>query len=218
MEDKEISQQESFRLIEQMISTAKQEQKDDGKGWIIWGCMLFLASLFTLLNLRFRWLDNLFIFWDLFGLVAIALGVVETVRYFFFKNKVRVKTYTKDIHQKLNIGFFISLMLIILSMNIGEHVIVGVIPEGHRLNFAVPPTKGFALLLGLYGFWILIYGTLLNFKPSIIGAYITWAFAIASLFVRDFQLTMLFHAAAVLFGYIIPGHLANREFNKHIIR
>jgi hypothetical protein len=213
MEDKELSQQESFRLIEQMISTAKQEQKDDGKGWIIWGWMLFLASLFTLLNLRFRWLDNLFIFWDLFGLVAILLGVIETVRYFFFKKKMRVKTYTKDIHQKLNIGFFISLMLIILSMNIGVHS-----PNARWQDLAVSPVKGFALLLGLYGFWILIYGTLLNFKPSIIGAYITWAFALASLFVRDFQLTMLFHASAVLFGYIIPGHLANREFNKQSIR
>lgn len=213
MEDKELSQQESFRLIEQMISTAKQEQKDDGRGWIIWGWMLFLASSFTLLNLRFWWLDNLFIFWDLFGLVAILLGVIETVRYFFFKKKVRVKTYTKDIHQKLNIGFFISLMLIILSMNIGVHS-----SDARWQELAVPPTKGFALLLGLYGFWILIYGTLLNFKPSIIGAYITWAFALASLFVRDFQLTMLFHASAVLFGYIIPGHLANREFNKQSIR
>ena len=207
MEEKELSQQESFRLIEQMISTAKQEQKDDGKGWIIWGWMLFLASLFTLLNLKFHWVNNLFLFWDLFGIVSVLLGVFESVRYFFFKKKVRVKTYTNDIFQKLNVGFFISLMLIILSMNIGSW-------DGN----GVPPTKGFALLLGLYGFWILIYGTLLNFKPSVIGAYITWAFAIASLFVRDFQLTMLFHACAVLCGYIIPGYLANREFNKQTIR
>jgi hypothetical protein len=60
----------------------------------------------------------------------------------------------------------------------------------------------------------LIYGAVLNFKPSIIGAYITWAFAFASLFVDRFDYTMLLHAAAVLCGYIIPGHIANREFNK----
>jgi hypothetical protein len=213
MEDKELSQQESFKLIEQMISTAKQEQKDDGKGWIIWGWMLFLAALFTFLNQEFRWVHNLFIFWDLFGLISVLLGIYESVRYFFFKKKIRVKTYTNDILQKLNIGFFISLMLIILSMNIGVHS-----SDAGWQELAVPPTKGFALLLGLYGFWILIYGTLLNFKPSIIGAYITWAFAIASLFARDFQITMLFHLLAVLFGYIIPGHLANREFNKQTIR
>ena len=213
MEDKQLTEQESFRLIEQMISTAKQEQKDDGKGWIIWGWMLFLASVFTLLNLQFRWLDDLYIFWNLFGAVSILLGIFECGRYFFSRRKVRVRTYTNEIFRKLNVGFFISLMLVILSMNIGVHNT----DKGWQ-ELAVTPTKGFALLLTLYGFWILIYGTILNFKPSVIGAYITFAFALASLFVKDFQLTMLFHAAAVLCGYIIPGHLANREFNKHSIR
>jgi hypothetical protein len=88
-------------------------------------------------------------------------------------------------------------MLIIFSINLGVH-----------------PTKGFALLLGLYGFWILIYGTVLNFKPSVIGAYITWGFAFASLFVDQFEWTMILHAIAVLCGYIIPGHIAYKEFNK----
>ncbi|HEY0751806.1 MAG TPA: hypothetical protein VGD26_11660, partial [Chitinophagaceae bacterium] len=76
--------------------------------------------------------------------------------------------------------------------------------------------KGFSLLLGLYGFWILIYGTVLNFKPSVIGAFITWAFAFVSLFVPPdrFDLTMLIHAVAVLCGYIIPGYMANRQFRK----
>jgi hypothetical protein len=200
MEDKALSEQESFRLIEQMISTAKKEQRDDGKGWIVWGWMIFLASVFTCINLHAKWFSPFF-FWNGFGFVAIAIGLFETIKHFFFKKAESVRTYTKDIHQKLNTGFFISLLLIILSMNLG-----------------VDPTKGFALLLGLYGFWILIYGTILNFRPSILGAYLTWAFAFASLFVKSFEYTMLLHAAAVLCGYIIPGHLANREFNKQTIR
>jgi hypothetical protein len=81
------------------------------------------------------------------------------------------------------------------------------------MNVGVDPRKGFGLLLGLYGFWILIYGAVLNFKPSIIGAFITWAFAFASLFVKSFEHTMLLHAIAVLAGYIIPGHIAYKEFN-----
>ena len=108
-----------------------------------------------------------------------------------------MRTYTKDLFEKLNVGFVISLMLIIFSMNLG-----------------VNPLKGFGLLLGLYGFWILIYGAVLNFRPSIIGAYVTWAFAFVSLFVDSFEWTMLAHAAAVLCGYIIPGHIAYSEFNK----
>ena len=197
MDNKTMTGHESLQLIQQMIDTAKQEQKDDGRGWIVWGWLIFLASVFTFLNIVFSWSDTTFLFWNLFGLATIVLFTYQAVQNFIIKKNVRVKTYTQELFNKLNVGFFISLMLIIISINLG-----------------VPPTKGFALLLGLYGFWILIYGAVLNFKPSIIGAYITWGFAFASLFVLDFKWTMLLHAAAVLCGYIIPGHMANVEFNK----
>jgi hypothetical protein len=158
--------------------------------------MLFLASAFTYLNLQYQWTDTFF-FWNLFGFMSLGLMVFAIAKSYFGRGQNAVRTYTKDLFDKLNSGFIISLMLIIVSMNIG-----------------VDPKKGFALLLGLYGFWILIYGAVLNFKPSIIGAYITWAFAFGSLFVESFEHTMLLHAIAVLCGYIIPGHIANKEFNK----
>ena len=201
MEERNITEQESLLIIQQMIQTAKQEQKDDGKGWIIWGWLIFLASILSYLNEKFEWFNHFF-FWNLFGLATLVLFAFELFQYFSGRKKERVKTYTNDLFKKLNIGFFITLMLIILSMNIGYPI----------NNF--PPVKGFALLLGLYGFWILIYGTVLNFRPSMIGAYITWAFAFASLFVNQFEYTMLLHAGAVLCGYIIPGHIAYKEFNK----
>jgi hypothetical protein len=53
MEEKQISEQESLSIIQKMIQTAKKEQIDDGKGWIIWGWMLFMASVLTVLNLFF---------------------------------------------------------------------------------------------------------------------------------------------------------------------
>jgi hypothetical protein len=197
MEDRSISSQESMMIIQSMIQTAKKEQKDDGKGWIIWGWLLFLASLATFFNLEYRWF-NVFFFWNLFGLLSLGLLAFSTFRKIWSKRAIKVKTYTQDLFDKLNTGFFIFLMLIIVSMNTG----------------GVNPIQGFAILLGLYGFWILIYGAALNFKPSIIGAFITWAFAFASLFVKHFEHTMLLHAAAVLCGYIIPGHMANSSFKK----
>lgn len=197
MNQKPMTEKESLEVIQQMIFAAKVEQKDDGKGWIVWGWLIFVASVFTVLNISFEWQTSTFFFWNMFGSITIIFFIIQFVVYLFGKRSSRVKTYTKDLFDKLNFGFFLSLMLIILSINLG-----------------VPPTKGFALLLGLYGFWILIYGAVLNFKPSVIGAYITWAFALASLFVTDFMWTMVLHAGAVMAGYIIPGHLANIEFNK----
>ena len=195
-QEKKLTEQESLLIIQQMIQTAKQEQKDDGKGWILWGWLLFAASVFTFINLKTQWFSNYF-FWNMFGIASLLLLLYSMLKTVFGKKTKKVKTYTAELFQKLNIGFFISLMLIIVAINRG-----------------VPPVQGFSLLLGLYGFWILVYGSALNFKPSIIGAYITWACALAGLFVHTFDWTMVIHATAVLLGYIILGHLANNEFNK----
>jgi len=208
MDEKNLTEQESLQIIQQMINTAKQEQKDDGLGWIIWGWLLFFASLFTWVNMQFHWFTNIALFWNLLGGLVALYWIYRLIKYFLGGEKQKVKTYTGDLFEKLNGGFFIFLVLIIFSMNIPVR--------------GVPPAKGFVLLMGLYGFWILVYGTALSFKPSIIAAYITWAIAFAALFIYkinpdergEFETVMLVHALVALIGYIIPGHLANYEFKK----
>ena len=197
MEEKNMSEQESLRLIQQMINMAKHEQKDDGKGWILWGWLLFFASMLTYINIYTKWFDT-WTFWNIFGLLSLALVLFEIIRYVFFKKQTPVKTYTGELFQKLNGGFFISIMFIIVAMNTG----------------GLSPMKGFPLLVGLYAFWILIYGTALDFRPSIIAAYLTWALGLAAMFVKSFEWVMLLHAAAVVVGYIIPGYIAYYEFRK----
>ena len=197
MEDQnEMTGIKSLAIIQQMIDTAKKEQKDDGKGWIIWGWMLFIASVTTILNIHFEW-GGLFLFWNIFGGITIVLAIYEIIRNLVIKKQPKVKTYTMELLGKLNTGFFFCLMFIIVAMNVG-----------------IRPVIGFPLLMNLYAFWVLIYGAVLNFRPSIVGAFITWALAFSCLFVRTFEGVMIMHAAAVLSGYIIPGHLANREFKK----
>jgi hypothetical protein len=196
MEEKNISEYESLQIIRQMIQSAKKEQRDNGKGWIVWGWMLFLASVLTILNMRFQWFQTWF-FWNLFGVATLVIFSYEIFMRRFSKKVQPVRTYTKDLFEKLNRGFFLSLMFIIVWINVKE-----------------APMWGFPLLINLYAFWILIYGTALNFKPSIIGAYVAWAIGIGALFVKTFEWVMIMHALAVLFGYIIPGHLANIAFKK----
>jgi hypothetical protein len=45
MEKDQLSGTDSIRIIEQMIGRAKEEEIDNGMGWVIWGWMLFLASI-----------------------------------------------------------------------------------------------------------------------------------------------------------------------------
>jgi len=197
MEEKELSGQESLRVIQEMIQVAKTEQKDDGMKWIVWGCLLFLASILTIFSNRFHWFRAEYLFWNAFAIVSILLLLFIRIQKAVNKKNMLVRTYTKDLFDRLNTGFFISLVFIIVSINVADI-----------------PLTGFSLLINLYAFWILIYGTALNFKPSIIGAYITWAIGMASLFMKTFEMVMVMHAVAVLCGYIIPGSIAYKEFKK----
>ena len=195
-DEQKLTEQESLQLIRQMIHLAKKEQKDDGEGWILWGWMLFLVSVLTVINIHFDWVENYF-FWNIFGWISLLLLLYQVIAKFFFTRNEKVKTYTKDLFSKLNTGFFICLIFIIIAINVG-----------------IQPKIGFALLINLYAFWILIYGSALDFRPSVIGAYITWSLGFIALFTKTFEQVMLLHAAAVLVGYIIPGHIANHEFKK----
>jgi hypothetical protein len=210
MEEKQLTEQESFLLIQQMIHTAKKEQRDDGAGWILWGWLLFAASVLTILNMRFHWFRDLFLFWNVFGGFTIVYCLYKSIVYFFFSETQRVKTYTSDLFARLNTGFFISLLFIIVSINIGARLLY----SKYGVDDGTPVRIGFALLINLYAFWVLVYGTALNFRPSVIGAYCTWAIGFIALFMKTFEQVMLLHALAVLAGYIIPGHIANSEFKK----
>ena len=196
MSEKNLTQQESMAIIQRMISTAKQEQKDDGIGWILWGWLLFATSLFSYFNINYHWVSEYF-FWNLFGILSIVLMLGSMIKNLLGKRTKKVKTYTGELFKKLNVGFFFVLMILIISMNTGLNI-----------------NKGFALLLGLYGFWILIYGTIFDFRPSTIGAFFTWGFSIAGLFTKDYGTIMLLHGGGVLVGYIIPGHWALYEYKK----
>ncbi len=209
-EERELNQHESLLIIQQMINTAKTEQKDNGMGWIIWGWMLFLASVLTLLNMKFNWSDQLFLFWNIFGGLAFIIMIIELIRNKFFNKRVKVKTYTGDLFEKLNAGFFLSLMFIIFSINLGSRHIYNEFGKHSEVFINI----GFALLINLYAFWILIYGAALNFKPSTIGAYACFALGFTAMFINEFEWTMILHAGAILIGYIIPGHIANNEFRK----
>lgn len=192
-----MTEQESFSIIQKMINAAKQEQKDNGMGWIIWGWMLFSVSILTILNLHYEWFQT-FMFWNAFGIGSIVLLIAGVIKKYYSKKKNEVQTYYNDLFKLLNIGFFICLSFIIVAINKG----VGII-------------YGFALLVNLYAFWMLIYGAASNFKPSIIAAFITWGLAFAGLFVKTIEMVMYIQAAAALIGYIIPGHLANKAYKQH---
>lgn len=194
MEEKQLTGQESLALINQMISKAKNEITDTGFGWLLWGGMIFLASMTTYVVMQFNLNLDLFIGWNVFGLIAIPLMIYNLIRK---KARSTTKTYVDEILRMFDVGFTVCIFIIILAMNI-----------------SVSPNEGFGYFLMVYGFLMLIQGGAIRFKPLFVGAVINWAGAVAIFFNKDFKYDMLITAAAVFIGYIIPGLMLRRQYRK----
>ncbi len=190
--EQQLTGQKSLEIIQQMINQAKSNITDNGLGWLLWGTMIFLASLLTWFFV-YTDADNIFLGWNLFGIITILL-----LGYEFFKpKKKKVRTYVDDLLRLVDIGFTICLFTVIFS-----------------INFAVNPNAGFGFFLMIFAFQMLLKGGAVKSRPLMIGAAVNWAGAIAMFINKDFKYDMLIMAAAVLIGYIIPGLLLWLEYRK----
>lgn len=196
MEEKQLSGAESLALINQMISKAKNEITDNGFGWLLWGSMIFLASISTYIILEFKLDTNPFMGWNVFGLIAVPVMVYNLFRR---RKVMRTRTYVDEMLAMFDIGFTICIFIIIMSMNI-----------------SVDPNQGFGYFLMVYAFLMLIQGSAIRFRPLFIGSVINWIGAIAIFFNDEFKYDMLITAAAVFIGYIIPGLMLRSQYRKRV--
>ncbi len=182
----------SLEIIQQMINQAKSNITDNGLGWLLWGTMIIAASVSTYIFIEAD-AEQIFLGWNIFGMVTIVL-----LTYDIFKTKrKKVKTYIDDLLRLVDIGFIISLVIIIFSMNI-----------------AVSPNTGFGFFLMIFGFLMLIKGGAVKSRALMVGAAVNWLGAIAIFVNKEFKYDMLIMAGAVLIGYIIPGLLLWRQYKK----
>jgi hypothetical protein len=195
MEKEEVlSGEKSLAIIHEMISKAKVNLTDDGLGWLLWGTLIFLSSLSTFVLIEIGY-NNIWIGWNIFGLLAIVM-----LSYRFLRKKTNsVRTYVDDVLRYVDIGFLVSLFIIIFSINISRN-----------------PNIGFGYFLMLYGFLMIVQGGVMQFRPLMIGAIVNWLGAIAIFINPVLKYDMLITAAAVLIGYIIPGLLLYFQSKKEI--
>jgi Flp pilus assembly protein TadB len=190
--EKPMTEQDSLQLIQQMILTARNEHKENGLGWIVWGWILIFCASFQYIVIQF----NLYIKGQWIWYTPFVLGVLFMV-YLGRKNKKNneVKTYSKTLLTKIMNGFFISLtVMIIMSYKMHQN----------SLPF----------FLTLYAFWMFIYGSAISFKPLIYGACINWFAALLITFIDFDQHVLLVMIGAVLFGYLVPGYMLQHANKK----
>lgn len=196
-----FSKQESLNIIEQMIKTAKNEHKEKGEGWLLWGWLLFIASTASAVMVQVNLSRYIGGVWMTMTLVVIISFIWESRS----KKTQVVKTYIEELLKKFSTGFLISLLAIITATSIAGN---GKGDSGQNIAFA------FGYFFILYAFWMYIHGSAIRFKPLIIGAYVNWAAAIAIFIIKDFKYAMIISAIAVAVGYLIPGYILRNQYKK----
>jgi hypothetical protein len=197
IEDKDMTGAESLRIIQQMIGAARDEHHEKGDGWLFWGWLLFIASV-TSVVLSYTTLGRYI------GYVWTSILILGPAVYFLrYYNKAKdttVRTYVQDLLHKIQVGFYLSLLVIIVS--------------GY---FNVSSSFAFGYYYMLYAFWMYIHGSALRFKPLIAGAYINWAAAVLIFAIDPFRYDMMLSAEAVLLGYLVPGYMLKAAYKRKLL-
>ena len=191
MEEEKFSPEDSFRLIQSMIDKAKNTVADDSFYFLLWGWLVFTASLAQYVLKVVMHSPYHYLAWCL-----MFVGVIASIWYGYHDNrKKKVKTYVEELLDNLWIGLFVTYVLIsfIFAKTGWENC------------------SPFSMML--YSIGIFVSGRALKFSPLVCVAMSCWLLAAVSTF-TDFDTKILLGAIAVLCSNIIPGFLLKKKYRK----
>lgn len=189
MQDEHFSPQESLLIIQTMIDKAKNTVADNSFYFLLWGWLVFAASLLQFILKVIIQFPYHYAAWSLMlvgGVVSVFHSVKEN------RNK-KVKTYIEEVLNYLWIGIVISyILLVIIFSRTGWH-------------------NSFPFYMMMYAIGSYVTGRALKFSPLVWGAMGSWILAIVSTF-TSYDVNILLGALAILVSYIIPGYLLRNKY------
>ena len=186
---KELSKEESLSIITSMIEATKKDLQDNGSWYLLWGWLVFIACAihYSLMKVGYEHPYYAWILMPVGGVISVVKGIRE-------EKQQRVKTFVDDFMRYVLIAFLVCMLMVLF-------------------NSGVLKLTTYPLLMMVYGVWLFLSGGALSFRPLLIGGIINWALAVIGFYV-GFETQLLLLAAAVMFGYIIPGYMLSSRYNK----
>lgn len=191
--EKEFTPEESISLIRDMISKTKDSVADDSFYFLLWGWLVFSCCIGAfVLKVLLHYPHHYYVWW------LIPLGGVASWIYGSRQaKKQRVKSFVEESLDHLWIAVGLAFFAL---------VIINII-SGTSWQTA------FTYYILLYAIGTFVTGRLLRFKPLVYGSLVNFVLAVLSIrYSYDYQL--LICATALLFSYIIPGHLLRLRYQK----
>jgi hypothetical protein len=216
MEEKNLTEEESLKIITDMIAKAKYHFHESGTSALLWGSTITICGLVSFSEAYWNWYIG-FDIW-LLPLIAIIPQIYISIKE--GKNR-KVVTHKETALNAIWTVYAISIFGLIFYIN----VVPGVTDkfyadEGIKLlknssgisapyHSIVPGSASLFLLL--YAMPTLATGLVHKFKPMIFGAVLCYIFFIVSCYIST-TFDLLLTGLAGMFNWLIPGFILRRRF------
>lgn len=180
-----------IELIEKMINSTKSDLSKNSFPFLLWGWLVFAASLLHYALMFLTQYKHPYIAW----LLMVIGGIIHFIYVFRQEKKSKSKSFTDQALRGIWVSFSISIALLLLGM------------------YAQSPEIVYPYFIILYAIAIFATGYVLEFKPLVYGALSNWIIAGFCLF-QPFQFQLLLLALAILLSYIIPGYMLKAKYGK----
>ncbi|RYZ20148.1 MAG: hypothetical protein EOO16_17650 [Chitinophagaceae bacterium] len=214
MNEQPMNEQESLRLITEMIGKAKKTFHETGTSAILWGSVIAFCGFMTFAQMR--WQFHLgFDVWIL-TLVALVPQVFISIRE--SRQKV-VRTHVQEAMNAVWMVYGLSIFALVFYFNTvsapatGELAARGIRVLEYDREVAVPIPSYGSLLLLLYGIPTLITGIAQRFRPMLAGAAVCYACFVISCYTTT-QWDMFLNGVAGIFNWLIPGLILRARHRK----
>ncbi|MBS1599355.1 MAG: hypothetical protein JST75_14110 [Bacteroidetes bacterium] len=189
MEQENLSPEDSLQLIQSMIDKAKNTVADNSFYFLLWGWLVFSASIIQYILKVVLESPYHYLAWTL-----MFVGMIVSTLYGVNQHKKRkVRTYVEEVLNYLWIGIFVS------------YILLGFIFA--RLGW----TNCFPFYMMMYSIGTFVSGRALKFPPLVWGAIASWILAVISTF-TSYDANILLSSLAILVSYIIPGYLLKNKY------
>jgi uncharacterized membrane protein len=190
MEEKELSGEESLKLINRMIYEAKGYFYESGLSAIVYGFSTFICSVLT-----WFYAKGIIQFpFNPFLLMTPVFFIQAWIQYKEDKRK-KVKTFTDEAIDYVWLGFFLSTIAALCGNFVNAGYII------------------VTIVLFLIAFAVFITGLISKFRYNTLCGIICLLIAIISFFIQNVNAYWLLAADSVLV-WLIPGFILRRHFKK----
>lgn len=189
MEEKNITEQESLAIIQEMMNRTKEQLFDSSNLFLLWGIAAFICTItqYFLIKANVQDSEAVWIAMPIIAIIHIYVVVKES-------KKIKIKTFDGNAISALwtAIGFAFCC-----------------------IPFIAPSAKAniIPFIILLYGIGTYVTGKIIEFKPLIFGGISCFVLVICITFIKN-ENRLLILAFALLVSYIIPGILLKRQFSK----